>query len=318
MADSTSQTDLTPANELVSLAEVDIIFERIILDARYALSWCHENDFDALARPLKKALDQTIGYTIQASNNIGEAGFELDEHNRIIFFSFSAVNAVIASSISFSGIKSKNPLDNPIVQNAIAIYLFHELTHISQKFVEHSQAKELQEAFGKDIFSMLDCITDIKAAHCVTVMLQSASGQFSKHDYVTLFSSNVTLAYHLLIDAFSIKNADHKRKRALGLISTCAICDVALEAEPLNKSALMATAMTPVFSSYSATKKRITCLAPESGDIVFVSPTQRNSITAEEIWKSLENIPLSEVKIFLKASFAGHLITKQGPKTATS
>lgn len=303
MADSAHPIHLNPANEQVSAEAVEIALAEIVQNARYALAWFEENDLDHLARPLQKALAQTIGYSIRLSDNIGEAGFDLDESNRTIFLSSFALNAVIASSSAISGTKREDPLEIPLVSAAIAIYLFHELTHISQKFIRHEQAGEIRGAFGDDIFAMIDCITDIKAAHCATISAIAFDGSFSKTEYVSIFSNNVVLAHHILVNAFSIKNAPHKKKRALGLLSTSAICDVALKCQDGKKNALMALAMTPVYSSIIPEKQKILCICPESGDIIFVSDENTNGLSATELWESLENIPTGDAIAFLRLAF---------------
>ncbi|RYZ61926.1 MAG: hypothetical protein EOP09_19355, partial [Proteobacteria bacterium] len=184
MADSVDTNHrLRPANEQVSSAEVDAILAEIIQNGRFALAWCLENEFDHLARPLQKALAQTTGYTLRVSDAIGEAGFDIDDQNRYILLSTSAVNAIVAAASSLSGSKLDNPLNDELVVAAITLYVFHELTHISQKFLKHEQSGDIKQAFGKDIFSMIDCVTDIKSAHCVSIIAMAFEGKFSKASY---------------------------------------------------------------------------------------------------------------------------------------
>lgn len=306
MSDSPNPASLKPANEEVSADALEVALAEALTGGRFALSWYHENELDHLARPLQKALDQVRGYAVKVSADIGDAGFALDENSRTLFLSSSALNAVVASSVSFGNIKGSDPLAHPLVSAAISIYLFHELTHISQTFIKHEQAKDLKDAFGNDIFAMIDCITDIKAAHCETLISVAFSGSFSKADYISTFKFNVLLAYQLLVDAFSIKGAEHKKKRALGLLSTSAICDVALLCDDGRRSGLMSMAMTPVFTSLVRSKERMVCLCPENGDIVFVSDKSSNGITAVELWDSLENVPVPEALSFLRLAFSSY------------
>lgn len=306
MDDSVSSSNLIPANEQVSSEALEATLAEILRSGRYALSWYQENELDHLARPLQKAMDQVHGYSVKVSDEIGEAGFDLDETSRTIFLSSFALNAVVTSSVSFGGVKDSDPLKNPLVVAAISIYVFHELTHISQKFVKHEQARDIKDAFGNDIFAMVDCLTDIRAAHCATLVAIAFDGSFSKADYVSTFKVNVLLAYQLLIDAFSIKGAEHKKKRALGLLSTSAVCDVALSCADGQKAKLMSIAMTPVFTSLVVSKGRLICLCPESGDIVFVSERSTNELTAVELWETLENIPVAEALAFLRFSFSSY------------
>lgn len=304
MADSTSPNDLKPANEEVSSEALEATLAEILRGARYALSWYHENELDHLARPLQKAMDQVQGYTITVSDELGEAGFDLHESSRTVLLSSSALNAIVASSVSFGRVRQEDTLKNPLVVAAISIYLFHELTHIAQKLIKHEQARELKDAFGNDIFAMIDCVTDIKAAHCATLISIAFNGQFSKQKYISLFKGNVLLAYQLLIDAFSIKGAEHKRKRALGILSTSAICDVALNCTDHRRTGFMSVAMTPVFTSFVPDQGKIVCLCPENGDIVFVSGKSSNGLTAAELWDTLENIPIPDALAFLRLAFS--------------
>ncbi|MBD3833178.1 hypothetical protein [Brevundimonas bullata] len=304
MTDLDTSDEIRPANDTVPLDELNQAITEVMVRARYARDWCEANNFDAQASPLVSVLNQIVGHSIIASTEVGEGGFHLDESSRTIAFSAQAMGAVILTASILNPDELSQPLVNrPMGMSILSLYIFHEITHIAQKFTTHKQAQTIKRALGKQFLATIDTRADLKAVHCATIIQCAYGDNFSKNSYVNLLHDNAILAFRSVTDAFSVKDATHKQQRALGLLCTIAICESALNCCIKNARKIYVTAASPLFAGYDPQEKVILCCNLDNGDIVFISQPYNNSTTAEDVWLNIEKTDIFSAKSFLRMSF---------------
>lgn len=311
MTETYEAAEFRPANDSAPPEELDAAISEVLTRARFAWAWCVENDFEEKAAPLRAALNQTQGYLIRSSAEIGESGFTIDEKSRTIFFSAQGIGATLL----LASLIAPHETSKPVAQRAIAmsivtLYIFHELTHISQLFIHHHQAQTIKNALGKQFLAVIDTRTDIKSAHCASIISCAYDNNISRTSYVTHLLNNAILAFRTLVDAFSISGAEHKQQRALGLLCTIAICESAIQCESDNVRTILSAAASPVFAGYDSETKRIICINLDTSEIVFTSNVSNNYTSAEQIWCELESTELSSAIQFLRSSYEDDLAAR--------
>jgi hypothetical protein len=273
-----------PRPELGTLEEV---INSVKDDVIAAEGWLVAN-FPEMAPVLGGIVRVLTTHSLHVSTELGEAGFARDAAAARLYF-----NAASLVSIWFAAsdiLAAQDDTESPEVlasfrRNALGLYVLHEIVHVVQNFEKHGLAQILKDAFGPDELSKFDLVADVAAANGMTIAALAREGEFESANYLRLFGSNVLLAYELLSRAFKTAGIDHKKKRALGLLTSLTLVRLALEAnDPQVRDHLQRLATTPAFTSVdkaSGTIIALTCCGNPGGwKILFGASADPDTISA--------------------------------------
>ena len=113
------------------------------------------------------------------------------------------------------------------------------------------------------------------------------------------------MSYQLLVRAFSIKDADHKKKRSLGLLTNITLCQSALTATPDEAAKLIELAARPAFTSVDredACIVALTCGA-NGWEILFYGKVATNRMTIPEMWEAAGTLEPSDILALLRVAY---------------
>lgn len=284
-ADSVASDSPSPASEDCD-QYLTATLNRIRAKALFARQWCEEQSLD-IAEPLTPIVNILSAHNLVVSDALGEAGFEVSANGEI-HFNREVLRNVVATTRAIFADRGSMPEEavEALCEQAIAMYVFHEITHIAQKFVEHGLAQTLKRAFGPDELSKVDLVADVRAAHCNTIVFAAIQNQFSERAYLEILRDNYLLSYELLTKAFSIADADHKKKRALGLLTSAVLVQLALNSDGEKHQELRSLALRPAFTSVDTEQNCIVALTCGSNgwEILFHAQVSTNRITIPEMW----------------------------------
>lgn len=265
------------------------LVSRIRAKALFARQWCDENDL-RIAEPLIPIVNILSAHNLVVSDELGEAGFKHVPPGEIHFNRDVLRNIVATAREMFGGRNGISPQTlETLCEQAVAMYVFHEITHITQRFIEHGLAQNLKRAFGPDELSKLDLVADVRAAHCNTIISAAVQNQFSERAYLEILRDNFLLSYQLLTRAFSIKDADHKKKRALGLLTNYVLAELALTSDEQDYERIRSLALRPSFTSVDPEQNCIVALTcgANGWDFLFHAEVSTNRMTIPEMWESV-------------------------------
>lgn len=185
-----------------------------------AIAW-YDNEPETFPEPLACVRGPVERYELLAAEGLGDRGFVVDLGVGAVLFNAGYAEEIRSSVIeAFTeryGFTRESAED--VAGRGLALYVFHELFHINQKFDDHQLAGIIKDAFGPDELSKLDVYADVIAAHCQSFVQQAEAQDRDWERYLDAYASNVTLSYNVLTGAFS-KLGDHKKRRALGLVTS--------------------------------------------------------------------------------------------------
>lgn len=266
-------------------------------DARKAIAWYDKADgvFPAPLAVMREALEQN---RLLASEELGERGFIIDANNARILFNSRYLGGIVRSTTeTFVQRYRRTPAAAAVsAQKAVGLYLFHELFHISQNFIDHELAGVIKEAFGPDELSKFDVYADVIAAHCQTLVDQAGKAP-SLDDYLATYGAYLMLSYDVLTGAFEL--SPHKKRRALGLITSRMLVERALwEGEAGGDVADLA--LSPVYTSIAETSGHIIALVgrDHAWEILFYARAE-NPVDLLALWEATGKAPPADVLALL-------------------
>lgn len=279
---------------------------QIRAEAIFALKWWRETD-PTRAAPLEPIVAVLSANNLVASEGLGEAGFKSDPENFEVVFNAGVLRSIAAAVAEiFPG---SAPLEiatrAEIGRRATALYVFHEITHITQKFVEHELAKSMKAAFTPDELSKIDLVADIRAAHCNALISTAIEGNSDPGVYLNAYRDNLHLSYQLLVRAFSIKDADHKKKRSLGLLTNITLCQSAQMASSADAPKLVELAARPAFTSVDRGEACIVALTcgADGWEILFHGKVATNRMTIPEMWDAAGSADPTDILALLRVAY---------------
>ena len=304
LASDSESSSLSSANEELS-ERLTRTLNQIRAEAIFALKWWRDQD-PARAAPLEPVGAILSANNLQVGDGLGDAGFRSDPENFEILFNADTLRRIEEVVIEIFG-DDEAFVDSieEIQRQAASLYLFHEVTHINQRFVEHSLAASMKSAFTPDELSKIDLVADVRAAHCNALIATAIDENADTGPYLEAYRNNLMLSYQLLVRAFSIKNADHKRKRALGLLTCVVLCQSALQAEPAEVSRRVELAVRPAFTSVDGSEGCIVALTCGSmgWEILFHGSVATNRMTIGEMWDSVGTTDPSDILALLRVGY---------------
>lgn len=277
--------------------ELNLALATAQADARRAIAWYDTADgvFPAPLAVMREALEQN---QLLASDELGERGFVVDATNARILFNSRYLDGVVRSTTeTFLMRYGRSPEAAAVsAQQAVGLYMFHELFHISQNFIDHELAGVIKEAFGPDELSKFDVYADVIAAHCQTLvdLLEKAP---NLDNYLPTYGAYLTLSYDVLTGAFEL--SPHKKKRALGLITSRMLVERALwEGETGGDVADLA--LSPVYTSIAEKSGHIIALVgrDHAWEILFYARAE-NPMDLLAVWEAAGKAPPSDVLALL-------------------
>lgn len=280
------------------------LLNRIRAEAIFAVKWWIDVD-PGRAAPLEPIVSILSVNNLVVSEGLGDAGFKSDPENFEVQFNAKVLrNINLAVEKLFSQHESGETLEE-LKRQAIALYVFHELTHITQRFVEHNLAKTLKSAFTPDELSKIDLVADVRAAHCNALIFTAKTESQSKEVYLKSYRNNLLLSYQLLVGAFSIKDADHKKKRALGLLTNVALCHSALQSTGEDADRRLALAVRPAFTSVDQDGGGVVALtcAEQGWEILFHGSVATNRMTVAEMWDQIGTSDPTDILALLRVAY---------------
>jgi len=304
-AQQVAVTSLSAANEERS-DELTRILNQVRADALFAMRWWRENNL-ALAAPLEPIVGILSANNLVVSDGLGDAGFKADAENFEILFNATYLRAIIDTVGALFPPTEEEAAGavGEIVRQAIALYVFHEITHITQKFVEHELAKTMKAAFSPDELSKIDLVADVRAAHCNALISTAIDGDLERKGYLESYRNNLLLSYQLLVRAFSVKDADHKKKRALGLLTNVVLTQSALNANGEDADRRMELAVKPAFTSVDPVGGTIVALTcGQAGWIIlFHGEVATNRMTVSEMWEAAGTTEPEDILALLRVAY---------------
>jgi hypothetical protein len=160
-------------------------------------------------------------------------------------------------------------------------------------------AGSLKAAFGPDELSKFDVIADVRAAHCAAMVVVGNEKRADLESYLTVYRSFLLLSYKLLAGVFGVGEKDHKKKRALGILTSIALVQHYLYVDKSEKS--LRWALYPSFTSVVVEDEQIVGLsaAGDSWVILFGGQIASEEMTAMELWESIGIEDPSRIVSFL-------------------
>lgn len=297
---------LLPANEEVSEAELGLLLSAVRIDALYAHQRCEEEN-NPLAKHLKPIVDVLSSHNIVVSYELGDSGFRVDEATGEIQFNGNALNSIVTAARSMSP-RGDDDASEAFTKLAVALYIYHEITHVVQKFIDHALAGKIKQVLSPDQLSQFDCVADVTAAHASAIISCAYAGNFSEEYYLDAYASNLLLSYQVLVRAFGIAKADHKRKRALGLLTNVSIAQLALSAKGEARAILMSLCIRPCFTGVDEDNEEILCitLGPDGPCVLFCGGASTNTLNVKAMWAALGQYDPSEIVALLRLAYERH------------
>ena len=301
LVDGENGGDRTVSDE--GLAHLNFLLAEACAAAHAALtSWQAENAL--LSTPLSEIIGVMDAHRLTVANDLGDAGFVLDE-TKEIQFNASALERVVRFVVDLFGNGLPAEEKRNVEIDAVGLYIFHELSHVLQNFITHPQAKAIKRTFGADEVPRMDVISDIRAAHCVALTKLDRGKSLEDSAYLKCYRDNIMTSYEVLINVFGVQNSDGKKKRALGLLTNAMLAQEAINAEPEAKAELIKQAVRPTFVAVDPEDQAILCQICGSGGwtILFHGVVKTNRISLEEMWNLVGDIDPADIIALLQASY---------------
>ena len=296
-----------PANEDL-LDDFDTILSEIRAEAIYAKDWLVAHNAGALSAPLTAVVGVLSAHNLVVSDELGEKGFEVAQSPLRIVFNRHAltlisetIRALFKDEVAQDG---EEHLD-ALVRQGIRLYVFHEVTHIKQQFIEHGLAKSIKRAFTPDELGKIDLVADVSAAHCNAAVLSVIDDDIEVNHYLERYLNSLLLSYELLTRAFLIKDADHKRKRALGLLTGAVLTQVALRSEGSNFDKYLGIAIRPAYTSVDKEDGCVVGLTcGQAGwEVLFHAKVRTNKYSVAEMWEDIGRGDPADIMGFLTVAY---------------
>ncbi|WP_269715005.1 hypothetical protein [Caulobacter sp. NIBR2454] len=282
------------------------ILNQVRADALFARQWWRDRN-PALAAPLEPVVAILSANNLVVSEGLGDAGFKSDPENFEVLF-----NANYLRSIS-SAVENLFPIEpgespgalEEIIRQAVALYVFHEITHITQKFMEHELAATMKVAFSPDELSKIDLVADVRAAHCNALIDTAKQENLDRNAYLESYRNNLLLSYQLLVRAFSLKDKDHKKKRALGLLTNVVLTQGAITSVGGEATRRMELAVKPAFTSVDLDGGTIVALTCGSSgwEILFHGEVATNRMNVQEMWDAVGDTDTDDILAILRVAY---------------
>lgn len=239
----------------------------------------------ALIAPSLQALD------LVASDALGERGFVVDWGECVVHFNATYLGKIIRGTVStfVDRYGFGSDVANLMADRAVGLYVFHELFHINQNFIDHEAAAIVKEAFGPDELSKIDVCADFIAAHCQAIVDQSEGVDQDWEAYLQYYASNITLSYNILMGSFSAL-APHKKRRALGLMVGRLLVERAISAGA--DSELKELVVWPVYASVANIEGYLVALISRENawEILFYAQVEDTRVL-QELWENVGVAP---------------------------
>lgn len=244
-----------------------------------------------MARPLSRVAAVLRNHKLDVSDKLGDAGFNQDKARSELVFSTDALRRMwsVVDQLPLAANATQEELA-ALRRRSIALYVLHETYHIVQNLAEYELAQTLKQAYGADELSKFDLVADVVAANCLTILQAVERGDYDPVNYVKAFAANVLLAYELLCHGFNTTGVDHKKKRALGLLTCATLARRAVEANEREQFLkLMPLATAGAFTSVDIEQGAIVALTlkPNPGwSVLFRAKTSPQ--VAAQLWKAVD------------------------------
>jgi hypothetical protein len=123
--------------------------------------------------------------------------------------------------------------------------------------------------------------------------------------YIEAYRNNLLLSYQLLVRAFSIENADHKKKRALGLLTSIALCQSAANATGDDAAKRIGLAVKPAFTSVDEDDGCIVALTcgQIGWEILFHGVVKTNRMEISQMWETVGTDDPSDIVALLRVAY---------------
>jgi hypothetical protein len=298
---------LLAANEEVSAEELSAFLNAVRRDALFAKQWFEDLD-NASGDVLKPIVDILATHNLVVGYDLEAKGFEVCEERGEIRFNGGALNSIVTAARSMQT-RTTEGNEDLFVKLAIALYVYHEITHVDQKFIDHALAGKIKTALSPDQLSQFDCIADVNSAHCAALIACAYSDDFSEELYLKAYASNLLLSYQILVRAFGISSGDHKRKRALGLLTNTALTQIAINTdEGARKKAMMSLCIRPCFTGVVPETGEILCvtLGTDGLRVLFCATAATNAMDVESMWLAIGGHDPSEIIAVLRLAYERH------------
>lgn len=188
-------------------AEVERFFETF--DGNH--DECHPDLADHVAR----IRDRQFKFTFDFLGN--DAAFEVSEDDQILRFNLK-VGLDICRDIC-ADLMTPEHQRITIAKNAIALYILHEIRHVSQELEQYSSIQQLKSIEQNDLIAHFDLLADLSAAKDFASFRVWTERPFNHNDWNSLFVEAlfVNVFYCIPIFDFPIES-NWKMGRAIGLV----------------------------------------------------------------------------------------------------
>lgn len=278
--------------------ELDELVEGIRQRALVAIRYYTDNS-NSIPYPLDLIHNSLSSYKLCVSKDIGERGFLVNESDKFIAFNAGYIGCIRddITEMFIEKYKCANEDATIFASEAISLYIFHELFHINQNFIDHELATIIKGAFGPDELSKIDVYADVIAAHCLAFVQQSEKDNTDWNDYIVTYAANITLSYNVLTRSFS-NSGDHKKRRALGLLTSRLLIEYALDAKAANEDneEIQDLPICPIYTSVSQSTGHIIALSSREnawGVLFYAQVDDHNKLA--HIWNSIAIEPDEDI-----------------------
>jgi hypothetical protein len=146
------------------------------------------------------------------------AAFKLNPVTRVMTLDLSRLTELlrIAHARNDSLLEADRIEPNQIDRMAVALFLLHEVVHISQAIPEYSDVQTLKRTAGASYLAELDLIADIESARAYAAVESIPEG-LGEAAYVEWFAASIFFMISFCFPVFGFRGKRAKVSRALGL-----------------------------------------------------------------------------------------------------
>lgn len=235
--------------------------------------------------------------TITTFTDDGESAFELIEETAEVRFRASVVRRIYEAAISLAaeiGITEADEITR-LAQNAVNLFVLHELQHIRQNFPHFGSVQEIKDGMPIYGLPILDVAADTVAAWACANVEAQRLGLDGEEDILRHFVNMLMLAYVTGALVFDVVGRPEKMQRALGLLVAALLIQAKID-NLLNEDFIYKewTPLSPLLAMNLASAQTFNVLVIDKvPGLLLKSGGSRTQGNLAELWQSIGMKPVS-------------------------